>query len=373
MFPLLSKHFVRRDARDPRARVRQARAEEEAKVFNGVVRALNALSCGFAGGGPKPGGLGANIALQEAVARQLESRVKDFAQGQPCRRGLLSNCGVCTSVVCMCGAYYSWDSLERGLFAAGLSGSLAAVDEAKAVPLVAERLSLPAGGAVVRLVDVLPGKLAVLLAGGRDMVRPREEWPPQPRPSLIVEGYGEWAAVVRRLSAAGMIVFLDRAERINGAFAVPKPDGGLRFIFNGTAANEVFFEPPRVDLPTPSHVAELEVPGGAAVLVAKTDLSDFFHSFRVEPWLLPFFAMPAVRAGDVGAVGCEADSMVFPCLATVPMELDELGAPDKVINRPRHGLYVDDFMQLVTEPALPRARRLRGLRGLWAGSRSPPR
>ena len=48
---------------------------------------------------------------------------------------------------------------------------------------------------------------------------------------------------MRRLSAAGMIVFLDRVERINGAFAVPKPDGGLRFIFNGTAANEVFFEP----------------------------------------------------------------------------------------------------------------------------------
>ena len=118
--------------------------------------------------------------------------------------------------------------------------------------------------------------------------------------------------------------------------------------------------------------------------MAKTDLSDFFHSFRVEPWLLPFFAMPAVRAGDVGAVGCEADSMVFPCLATVPIgwnwsvlctqeahrfvlysrasarKQDELGAPDKVINRPRHGLYVDDFMQLVTEPALPRARRLRG-------------
>jgi hypothetical protein len=271
--------------------VRQARAEEEVKVFNGVVRALNALSCGFAGGGPKPNGLGTNIALQEAVAKQLESKVKDFAQGQPCRRSLLSNCGVCTSVVCMCGAYYSLDFLERGLFAAGLSGSLAAVDEAKAVPLVAERLSLPARGAVVRLVDVLPGKLAVLLAGGRDMVRPREEWPPQPRPSLIVQGYEEWAAVVRRLSAAGMIVFLDRVERINGAFAVPKPDGGLRFIFNGTAANEVFFEPPRVDLPTPSHVAELEVPGGAAVFVAKTDLSDFFHSFRVEPWLLPFFAM----------------------------------------------------------------------------------
>ena len=73
-----------------------------------------------------------------------------------------------------------------------------------------------------------------------------------------------------------------------------------------------------MDLPTPSHVAELEVPGGAAVFVAKTDLSDFFHSFRVEPWLLPFFAMPAVTAGVVGAVGCEADSMVFPCLATVP-------------------------------------------------------
>ena len=89
----------------------------------------------------------------------------------------------------MCGAYYSLDFLERGLFAAGLSGSLA-VDEAKAVPLVAERLSLPARQAVVRLVDVLPGKLAVLLAGGRDMVRPREEWPPQPRPSLIVEGDG---------------------------------------------------------------------------------------------------------------------------------------------------------------------------------------
>ena len=47
MFPLPFKNFVRRDARDPRARVRQARAEEEAKVFNGVVRALNALSCGL--------------------------------------------------------------------------------------------------------------------------------------------------------------------------------------------------------------------------------------------------------------------------------------------------------------------------------------
>ena len=187
----------------------------------------------------------------------------------------------------------------------------------------------------------------------------------------------EYAKLVRRLQPHGMITFTDNPAMVNGIFGVTKPDGAIRLIIDARPANASFIEPPRVTLPTPDLLPRLMVPPNQPLFVAKCDLS-FFYRFRIPEWMHRWFALPAVRAGDVGLdLAYGVDSMVFPCLTVLAMGWSHsvyvaqqahehlintrtrLRADDRItptsdlrVDRVRHLVYIDDLIMLGSDAAL---------------------
>ena len=47
---------------------------------------------------------------------------------------------------------------------------------------------------------------------------------------------------------------------------------------------------------TPDVIAGLQVDPDKPVYVAKSDLSDFYHRLLLPAWLVPYFALPGVKA-----------------------------------------------------------------------------
>lgn len=111
----------------------------------------------------------------------------------------------------------------------------------------------------------------------------------------------------------GMVSFTTAPKVVNGVFAVPKDGDKQRLIIDARPANAHFVDPAKVELPTPDLLAQLVVPTGQPIYVAKVDLDNYYHRLTLPEWLRPYFALPAVRAQDVGVSHIYgADAMVHP-------------------------------------------------------------
>jgi hypothetical protein len=247
------------------------------------------------------------------------------------------------------------------------------------VPLVADRVALPTAAGAVDLLDALPSDVADMYRQPSPAcLRPPDECASRVKPRLYAAP-GEYAKLVLRLRASGMVSFTTAPQVVNGVFGVLKPDGMIRLIVDGRPANAVFVEPPRVSLPTPDVLPKLMAPPDRPLFVAKCDLSDFFYRFRIPQWMQPWFALPAVRAGDVGLTEFAADAMVYPCLTVLAMgwshsvflaqqahehlldtrtrllRCDRIThTSDLRIDRVRHLVYIDDLILFGTDPVLMR-------------------
>jgi hypothetical protein len=243
----------------------------------------------------------------------------------------------------------------------------------QAVPLVADRVALPADGTdAIELSQALPSEIAetysspdALLTG--DLAKAKG----QPA-AFLVNSRVEYAKLIQRLISLGMVRLSRNALVVNGLFCVPKDDHWLRLIIDCRPANSVFAEPKPLSLPTPDILASLRLPRGRRIKVAHSDVDNCFHRMKMPLWLQPYFALPALRAGDVGA-GDEfgADTLVYPLLTRLPMgwshspflcqeahtfivrtctrlsAADEITADnDLVVDRPRWCVYLDDFTLL---------------------------
>jgi hypothetical protein len=67
---------------------------------------------------------------------------------------------------------------------------------------------------------------------------------------------------------------------------VPKGDQ-IRLILDARPANCYFTRPPRVRLPSPTHLANLRIPDGQPLYIAKMDLSNFYHQLTLPDWIRP--------------------------------------------------------------------------------------
>ena len=159
---------------------------------------------------------------------------------------------------------------------------------------------------------------------------------------------------------------------MNGVFVVPKGDG-LRLIVNAIPSNTHFVDPPAVQLPTPDVLAALQADPSRPLYIGKMDLDNFYHRLRLPEWMWPYFALPPVRASDVGL---EGDDLVYPCCITLPMgwthsvgvaqaahehqiqlsgcfePTDHITADsDPMLDRTRHGVYIDDTCVLTPDLA----------------------
>jgi hypothetical protein len=176
--------------------------------------------------------------------------------------------------------------------------------------------------------------------------------------------------------ACGMVDLSASEPRVvNGVFCVPKEEGALRLIIDARPANAVFADPPPVSLPSPDVIARLRVPaGGAPFFAAKADLDNFYHRLRLPASLVPYFGLPPLP-GTV--LGLPSSAAVWPCCRTLPMgwahsvflaqrahehlldSASRLVAADRItatsdtrLDRPRHGVYIDDLFLFGPDPAV---------------------
>lgn len=200
------------------------------------------------------------------------------------------------------------------------SGAYGAASKVGPTPLVAGKVSLPSSTAGVPLLSVLPPEVACRYASPSHILLDSALIPSDlPRPS--VNGCAlQYGLLLKRLHASGMVTFTTTPRVVNGVFCVPK-DGGaaLRLIVDARRANAHFCPPPKVNLPTPHHLAHLLAAQDVPLFTAKADISDYYHQLLLPEWLVPFFALPPVRAGDLGLHAYDPDEMVHPCVRTLPM------------------------------------------------------
>ena len=243
------------------------------------------------------------------------------------------------------------------------------------VPIVSSRIALPRQPGSVDLLALLPPHIAKLYAQPNpELFRLPADQPSPPR-ARCAGSTAEWNATVRRLLDADMVDFTVQPAVVNGVFAVKKDAATDRFIIDARPANCVFTKPEPVQLPTPDLLARLVADPSRPLYVAKVDLDNFYHRLRLPAWMYPYFALPPVRAGDVG-VGYRfgENTLVHPCCKTLPMGwshsvllaqlahehfLDtatDLQRSDRItsdndplLNRTRTQVYIDDLIIFDTD------------------------
>ena len=242
----------------------------------------------------------------------------------------------------------------------------------KAVPLIADRVSLPdlTGATAVNLIDLLPPEAAALYLE-RACLRSSPSAMAFVRPPRFTRNCSqpEWVKLVQRLQSLGMVAFTAEPLVVNNVFGVPKDGDRVRLIVDARPANQVMIDPPPVSLPTPDLISKLQAIG--PFVVAKVDLDNFYHRIRLPEWLQRYFALPPVAASDVGLAGFAPGTLVYPCCVTLPMGwshsvyiaqtaheylLDtrtDLQRCDRItqtgdltLDRPRHLVYIDDLILL---------------------------
>ncbi|CAK0857017.1 unnamed protein product [Prorocentrum cordatum] len=217
------------------------------------------------------------------------------------------------------------------------------------------------------------------------------EAPRQPYMDAILRAQPHaYAGLVRRLHTAGMVTFSAAPRERCGLFFVRKKSGKQRMVIDCRRANCWFRRPSTVAVATGSALGELAVPEGEQLYVGHVDICDAFYHFGLPEAFRDYFALPAVKAGDVGLTvlggrPLAPGSRAWPVLAVLPMGwshalywcqtihrgivssipalLDVPFISDKSVAPPVQPLamtiYVDNFLALGTDPeAVSRAVKL---------------
>ena len=251
------------------------------------------------------------------------------------------------------------------------------VDKRPRCAINASKIALPKDGVSVNLIDQLPPRLAALYADPCNILA--DELPEHLRTGSAFAKKEEYIALARLLLDGQFAELTTDPIAVNGVHAVEKPDGSQRIIVDARAANECFIRPAAVQLPNGGDVANLVhyAQHDRPLFGAKVDLDNFFHRFRMPAAYLPFFALPPLRAADIGVGHVYGDdTMVYPCLNRLPMGWSHsvllaqtahqylvyssglLNPMDAVIrgndvqlDRLRHLIYVDDLILIGTDQA----------------------
>jgi hypothetical protein len=343
-------------SRSRRVQQRARRVHAQTELANSALRALNCLHASFASHTYSQTRNPTDHTYPAFVLRAV-------AHVQSCAERFVSRLAPCST-----------DSSDDWLVSRDPSGltSPAYASPTESLPLSADLVSLPAEPGSARLLDILPPDIARTYAQPNpDLFRPLGERLTAPY-VCRVRSPRDYIRLVQRLHSLGMVSFTTEPKVVNGCFATAKSDGSQRFVFDGRPVNAVFVPCPDVELPSPELLAKLVAPGDEPVYVAKADLDNFYHRLRLPEWMEPYFALPPVKASDVGVGATFGDAtLVHPCCVTLPMGWSHsvfvaqkghehivdthtsLRAEDRItsdsdyrLDRPRHGIYIDDMFML---------------------------
>ncbi|CAK0864325.1 unnamed protein product, partial [Prorocentrum cordatum] len=182
--------------------------------------------------------------------------------------------------------------------------------------------------------------------------------------------------IVRRLDG-------DDFEEV-GLFTVWKKDGRQRLVIDCMGSNLHLAEPNKTSLASGASFSRMELQEGEQLWTGGVDIADAFYNVGLPGELRRYFALPRLRAADLGLKVVEGQSVssrawVRPCLAVLPMGWSHAldfcqrvhrsialvkgappGAAEIVDGRPpadvREGAfaaYVDSFVAFGTGPERP--------------------
>lgn len=213
---------------------------------------------------------------------------------------------------------------ECGVDDAGATHSFypdAYTDPSTAVPLQADRVSLPEQAGAVPLFSVLPPPLVDFYSDPSKFLSPTASTAPQ-RPGRVAYGGSrlEYVKLVKRLLALDMVAVSAEVPRcINNVFTVKKGDDQQRLIVDARTTNMLFVDSPHVELPRADSLAELAVPADKPLFTGKQDLADYYHNLALPAHLQTFFGLPPLRAKELGLPSNTPEQLVYPVCKTLPM------------------------------------------------------
>ena len=264
------------------------------------------------------------------------------------------------------------------------------------LPIVAARVALPDNLQHVSILSRLPEQVVSCYSNPSALLLPPDVVAERVvaaklRKPRVLATRAEYIKLVHRMLRLGMLQLTSAPHCVNSLFGVPKGDD-TRLILDARLANCYFVDAPPVRLPSPSHLAQLQAT--SAFVVAKMDLSNFYHQLVLPQWMRSYFALPAlspreqaalVSSADLpasvrAALGSSAATRLFPCCVTLPMGFSHsvflaqcvhehvlysyscLSPRDNILNllsplidRPLHALYVDDCV--LVGPSLDAVRQ----------------
>lgn len=193
-----------------------------------------------------------------------------------------------------------------------------------AQPILADQVALPTSLNILPMATLLPANLATAYSGpSNELLLTQDLLTAQVTSYVAARGKAltpkahatseQYAKLIQRMAAVGMIASTTQPKCINGLFAVPKPDGSQRIIIDARMANLHFTDPPKVDLPSPTHLASIQVRTTDKLYVAKMDLSNFYHHIGLPTWMQPYFCLPPLEPVTRG------QQPVYPMCTTLPM------------------------------------------------------
>jgi hypothetical protein len=238
------------------------------------------------------------------------------------------------------------------------------------VPLIAERVSLPEQLNIVPLLSVLPEPLAAQYAGpspallrSSTAVLTMDFLKPLRKPR-VAGSRTEYVRLMARMLALGMISFTSSPKAINGVFTVGKDQATDRLIIDAQPANRYFVDSPHVELPNPSHLVQMAIPAGETMSSGKSDMSNFYHHLGVPEWMQQYLALPPLTPSELASLGLPAGA-AFPVCLTMPMGFSHAvflaqSAHENVVYS-SGALRREDSLLRLPSPAVTRDRALHGI------------
>ena len=140
------------------------------------------------------------------------------------------------------------------------------------------------------------------------------------------KNYDVYLNFVKELSARGLASFhlSSFVREFTGTFFVKKKDGRLRLVLDARRSNCHFVTPPATDLATGASIGDIQCDRSRSVYVGHVDISNAFYTLALPIEWRRYFALPGVKAGDVGVPEVTGrpvppSTIIYPCISVVPM------------------------------------------------------
>lgn len=221
------------------------------------------------------------------------------------------------------------------------------------------RVSLPQEGAAgaCSLLQLLPDSVKEVYRSPLHLVKRKDSQLQLKKPFLGMSTK-KYQLLVEKLVCQGLCTTQTETPKIvNGIFGVSKPNGKHRLIIDARNANEIFCEPPKVELPNPEHLTNLLLGQEDTLYIGKTDIDCYYYRIKLPGWLSQFFGLPMIEIDG---------KQVWPVIKVLPMGWSHsvylgqiihqellrkqgLDPACSVINKNiaigpfRYGAYIDDF------------------------------